>query len=131
MLDETVIIAISTLLGALFGIIPGTYAIYAQRREKKAASQKAEIEARKLADEIMEMVLERAKEEIATLTERNTMLKMQLASMEQKYDLEIAALTRRVVRLTKGVRLLCTQIQELGHEPVFNLECENEGYTED
>ena len=126
MINENLIIAISTFLGAMIGIIPGTYAIYAQRREKRATSQRAEAEARRLTDEITERVLERAKSEIADLTEENMTLRLKLARLEAKYDSEIASLARRVAFLTNGVRLLCCQIRELGHDPVFDLDEEDE-----
>lgn len=123
MADNSVI---GYLLAALIGIIPGCYAIYAQRREKKAAAANLEAEARKLADEITERVLRRARDEMAELTEENVALKKRLADFEERHNREIGELTSMVECLRNGVEQLCNQIRELGHEPVFNLEPEDE-----
>lgn len=121
--NEAVIIAISTFLGALLGIIPGVYAIIAQRRERKAASLKHEVETRRLEDEITARVLERAKDEIAELTEENMTLSKEIRDLKA----EVEVLRKLVNRLKTGVRQLCVQIEELGHDPVFDLDEEVDG----
>jgi uncharacterized protein HemX len=117
-----VIIAIAI---AVVGATPGILSFYSQRKKDKVEEQKAQAEIADLLTEAAAMLIEPLKDRVVDLESVVAKQETRLETQKDKLDLyeeRFKKYAKMQYGLCSGIRLLISQLNQLGHEPAFVLD---------